>query len=94
MSIAVLDEKHPVARKRHECNACRGFIGVGDRYYSQRCAEGGYLWTYRSHLLCEAIVNDEYLSGGAIDYEDIGPDFVCERLSAIFDAVLSSGVSS
>ena len=90
MTIQVLDERRPVARKRHECNACQGFIAAGDRYYQQKCVDGGYLWTYRSHELCAAIFCE--VAGQCFDDpEDIGVGSIHERLWDFFGWLATSG---
>lgn len=50
----LLDGITPVARARHRCNGCLGWVRPGERYRRQRIVEGGDAWTYKSHLLCWA----------------------------------------
>ena len=52
--ITLLNETEPVARKQHYCGYCARPIEPGARYLSQRCADGGTAWTFKSHLDCDS----------------------------------------
>lgn len=55
MSVQVLAEERPVARKEHDCYVCLGTIGAGDQYLRQRNVgdEGPYV--FKAHALCWAL---------------------------------------
>ena len=56
MTVTILRDERPVARKDHGCNECGGRIGAGDRYRRQSNVDGGDIWTYKAHALCFALV--------------------------------------
>jgi hypothetical protein len=72
VSVTVLADERPVARKHHSCNACGGTIAPGDRYRRQR-NKGDDIYVWRCHALCDAaywIAHEE-----AECCEDEGPDW-------------------
>jgi len=52
--METLSETRPKARKRHGCNVCLGVIAKGDTYVRQSNVDGGDLWTWKAHGLCNA----------------------------------------
>lgn len=55
MSIVVLSDETPVARKTHTCSCCNGTIGVGDTYCRQRII-GDDPYTHKAHQICHQLV--------------------------------------
>lgn len=51
-----LGEKTVTARKPHECQLCHRTIDKGEKYFTQRNADGGEIWTWRAHLACNAAI--------------------------------------
>lgn len=56
--VTLLDEQTPVARKRHLCEECGRPIYRGTKYLSQKCKDGGDLWTFKTHIECAALSRD------------------------------------
>ena len=52
MSVHVLDEARPVARKAHGCQVCLGTIGAGDQYMRQRNVGDDGPYVFKAHALC------------------------------------------
>lgn len=52
MSVQVLDETWPVARKEHFCGTCLGTIGAGDSYIRQRNIGDDGPYVFKAHGLC------------------------------------------
>ena len=48
-------ESYPIARKEHQCDYCCGKILIGTNYCNQ-VLKYDYLYEWKSHLRCEAIV--------------------------------------
>ena len=68
--ITTLDEKVVVARKASGCPLCGMQIEVGERHYTQRCADGSSTWTYRAHSICHAEY-DAYLRWAGWEPRDL-----------------------
>ncbi len=77
MSVTVLSDERPVARKDHHCNACEGTIPEGDRYHRQHIVND-YLYVYKSHALCDAAYWIAFRELDLIDCEEesVEPDEV------------------
>jgi ABC-type dipeptide/oligopeptide/nickel transport system ATPase component len=54
MSVTVLGDERPTARKTHRCDVCRGVIAPGDTYTRQRNVADGECYTFKAHALCDA----------------------------------------
>lgn len=52
MSVQVLDETTPKARKSHFCEVCLGTIGEGDTYVRQRNVGDDGPYVFKAHRLC------------------------------------------
>ena len=52
MSVLVLGETRPVARKEHTCEVCWGTIGAGDTYLRQRNVGDDGPYVFKGHALC------------------------------------------
>lgn len=52
MSIRVLDETMPTARKSHLCHVCLGTIGEGDKSLRQRNVGDDGPYVFKAHRLC------------------------------------------
>lgn len=91
MSVIVLDEATPIARKEHVCEVCWGTIGVGDTYLRQRNVGDDGAYTFKGHRLCWAL--SLRIAEEAGMWTDEGewpePDEVRHALAAFF-ASLSS----
>lgn len=48
----LIAEHRPIARKTHFCEECGQEISPGTRYTSQRCKDGGDVWTFKAHTDC------------------------------------------
>ena len=72
MSVLVLDEVRPVARKDHTCEVCWGTIGKGDRYLRQRNVGDDGAYTFKAHGLCWAAWCKAHRDGEM--YDDEAPD--------------------
>lgn len=81
MSITVLAEERPIARKEHRCGGCGSTIGVGDRYLRQRNAYDGSVYTSKSHALCAEIGWRIARDYGLGDDEPIDTDSICSDLA-------------
>ena len=53
MSAVTLSERRQIARKPHGCNVCLGIISPGDSYVVQNNADGGEMWQWKAHGLCD-----------------------------------------
>ena len=56
MSIRILTDRLPVARKPHTCGLCLRLIEPGTRYRYYTCADGGKMWTNHEHDDCAWLV--------------------------------------
>lgn len=57
--IESLGEKPTVvARKTHLCQLCGLDIPKGATHYTQRCADGSSVWTWRAHTRCRSLENE------------------------------------
>ena len=72
MSVLVLEETAPLARKPHFCGVCFGTIGVGDHYLRQRNVGDDGAYTFKSHNLCWAAWRKAHRDGDL--YDDEAPD--------------------
>lgn len=52
MTVTLLEELKPVARKKHRCDLCHRGVEVGERYLNQRLAGDGSVWRFKCHLDC------------------------------------------
>jgi hypothetical protein len=52
VTVTILSDEHPTARKTHQCDICGGVIGIGDRYHRQRGIFDGDPYTSKGHHLC------------------------------------------
>lgn len=52
MSVRVIDETSPKARKDHLCEVCLGTIGAGDTYMRQRNVGDDGPYVFKAHRLC------------------------------------------
>lgn len=68
----VLEQTRPVARKRHFCDACFGWIGEGDTYLRQRGISDDGPYTFKAHLLCSAAWSKAHRDADL--YPDESPD--------------------
>lgn len=55
MSWQSLDHSTPMARKDHECQLCEWVIPAGSVYVKHVGIWEGDFWTYRAHLICDAV---------------------------------------
>ena len=85
MSIDCVNTKTHTARKKHRCELCGGVIDIGQRYNADFCVDGGYAYTFKSHIECSDLVDE------LIDYceFDDGVDRMsfcdgCSEVSEIF----------
>lgn len=89
MSVLVLDETHPTARKTHFCGVCLGTIGVGDTYMRQRNVGDDGPYVFKAHRLCWGL--SLAIAREAEMWTDEGewpePDEVREAIAAWFAAV-------
>ena len=56
--VTLISEHTPSARKRHYCEECGRTIHKGLKYLSQRCKDGGDVWTFKSHIDCANLGRD------------------------------------
>lgn len=91
MSVTLLFESTPKARKDHTCGLCVSTIPVGTVYYQQRCAEDGPPYSWRAHTECWGLLNAYWweccglrpheVDGDAVDV-DAFREFVAARAAA------------
>jgi hypothetical protein len=69
MTIQIIAQWHPVARKHHRCYHCGGWIAPGVKHEAATLKYDD-VYTLRSHIDCQKAA-DEYVSHGyAPDYDD------------------------
>lgn len=75
-------EEHPIARKRHRCEACNRFIAPGDRYCRQSGKWEGDFFSRAWCSDCESVMNyyfDYIATESEFDYWCV-EDSVAERI--------------
>lgn len=55
--VEVLNERTPVARKKHQCDLCYGPIEVGTQYHLSTNVDSGEIWSFKSHLSCNRLAH-------------------------------------
>ncbi len=90
MSLTLIAEARPTARKSHGCNACLGRIQPGEQYDRQRVADSGDAWTWKAHRLCSAIVDHLWAEDCYFSDESPGPDEVHEVLRDLLGGLLGA----
>ena len=55
--MKIIKETHPVARKKHYCDLCGGFIMPGTRYKSQTNDYGGEIGNCKCHEECVEVAD-------------------------------------
>lgn len=73
MTTTVLDERRPVARTRHRCEACEGIILPGDRYYVQTNVYDGDLCRWKLHESCQSLYWAMHRDAGLWEDEGVDP---------------------
>ncbi len=74
------------AAKAHGCDDCGGVISSGDRYSDATVTGDGRVWTWKSHMLCDSIVDAMNAEAGwALDSDDIFPESVRDDLGEWWD---------
>ena len=58
ITMKVLKDKTPVARKEHRCNFCDGVISVGEKYYRQTNVYDGRVYDWVSHCECSKLADE------------------------------------
>ena len=58
MSITVLKESTPTARKEHKCMFCGGIIKVGEKYDRQTCVYEGSVYDWIAHCECSILASE------------------------------------
>ncbi len=72
MSVTILTEKRPRARKPHTCCLCLLPIAPGETYRYYTCADGGTAYTIHEHEACAEIVWHEWqLDEGPCDPQEL-----------------------
>lgn len=87
----VLDERRPVANKRHHCNGCLGVISPGEHYVIQKIVDGSEFWTWKAHELCDAIHLQLTRSHHYFDDEFPDPCEVHEVIRDLLGGLLLAG---
>lgn len=67
--MILLSEKHPIARKRHQCDFCYGAILPGTRYLRQTNIIDGDLGDFVCHEHCQDVAHMLNM------YDDVDPDY-------------------
>lgn len=57
MSVIVLKNSKPTARKEHKCMFCGGIIKVGEKYDRQTCVYEGSVYDWIAHCECSSLAH-------------------------------------
>lgn len=77
--IQVIDNRQVTARKTHHCFLCRQDILPKEKYNHQAVASEGSVDTLKTHLYCDAVLNEHWDSW--YHTEGYGPDHFDEDMS-------------
>ncbi len=69
MSIEIISQNKPRARKHHRCYHCGKMIAPGT-VHDRATLRYDHVYTLRSHLDCQAAADDYVSHGYAPDYDD------------------------
>lgn len=84
----MLDHAYITAWKQHQCNLCRQAINTGERYNCQTIIWEGAIEKVRSHLYCDAVLNQHWQAW--CHQDGYGPDDFDEDMSEAWGGACDS----
>lgn len=81
--MEVISSNTPIARKDHTCDYCIGDIKKGETY-SNVAIKGDYLYTWKSHLDCQKLVDVLDMEGAEGVTSDDFVEYVNDAFSYAF----------
>lgn len=86
MTVTVVRETRPIARKAHGCGYCLGRIEPGTRYVRQANAQDGKLYTFAAHEECQIIAWEMDPDDGAPDPSELRHEVEVWKAAAVMEA--------
>lgn len=93
MSVVLLADEWPTARKEHRCGVCLGTIGAGDRYRRQRLVDDDP-YVFKAHALCDAAYWKAQRESGLFDDEFLEWSEVRPLVEQFFAAIAAPGTGA
>lgn len=85
MSITTLKTAVHTARKKHQCDFCRGPISPGEKYECSTLVYDGDLYQWKSHPECSTVASELDMYDYCDDEGVTHDDFVCSIDQYVYD---------